>query len=301
MELLAAKRESGVGRIQPDSPARKAIGEKNRMKKLAFVAFLTASALLAQPPGPPPGGRMGFGGRGPGFGPGGFERTVTGAPYSATEVSTSVQTLANGNTIQRSNSVTIYRDGQGRVRTETTVKHQDGTSSTHIVIRDPVAGVVHNIDTQNKVSHDAVLHTPPNGQGRGRGPGRAGATQNGASTDVATGRGPRRTDPNLATENLGTQTMSSVSATGTRMTRTIPAGAEGNSQPIVSVHETWMAEDLKVPVMVKSSDPRFGTTQTQLNNVVRAEPDSTLFQVPAGYTVVKDHGGPRGRGSGRQN
>jgi hypothetical protein len=266
------------------------------MKKLAFVGFLTISALLAQ--GPPPGGRMGFGGRGPGFGPGGpggFERTVTGAPYSATEVSTSVQTLANGNTIQRSNSTTIYRDGQGRVRMETTMKHPDGTTSTHVMIHDPVAGVVHNLDTQNKISHDAVLHAPPqNGQGRGRGPG---ARQNGASADVATGRGPRRTDPNLVTEQLGMQTLSGVSATGTRMTRTIPAGAEGNSQPIVSVHETWTADDLKVPVMVKSSDPRFGTTQTQLNNVVRAEPDATLFQVPTGYTVVKDHGGPRGRGA----
>jgi len=204
--------------------------------------------------------------------------------------------LANGNTISRTNSTNIYRDGQGRVRMETTVKHPDGTTSTHVMIHDPVAGVVHNIDTQNKVSHDAVLHAPPqNGQGRGRGPG-PGARPNGATAAVANGRGPRRTDPNLVTEQLGTQTMSSVSATGTRMTRTIPAGAEGNSQPIVSVHETWTADDLKVPVMVKSSDPRFGTSQTQLTNVIRAEPDPTLFQVPAGFTVVKDHGGPRGRG-----
>jgi hypothetical protein len=269
------------------------------MKKLAFLGFLTISALLAQPQGPPPGGRMGFGGRGPGFGPGpgGFERTVTGAPYSGTEVSTSVQTLANGNTIQRSNTTTIYRDGQGRVRMETTMKHPDGTTSTHIMIHDPVAGVVHNIDSQNKVSHDSVLHAPPpNGQGRGRGPGQPGARPNGATAAVANGRGPRRADPNVVTEQLGMQTINSVSATGTRMTRTIPAGAEGNSQPIVSVHESWTADDLKVPVMVKSSDPRFGTTQTQLNNIVRAEPDSTLFQVPTGYTVVKDRGGPRGRG-----
>jgi len=275
------------------------------MKKIAFVGFLAISALVAQPQGPPPGGRMGFGGPRPGFGPGGpggFERTVAGAPYSATEVSTSSQTLANGNMIQRSTQTNISRDGQGRVRMETTMKHPDGTTSTHVMIHDPVAGVTHNIDTQNKVSHDAVLHAPPqNGQGRGRGPG---PRPNGATAAVANGRGPRRTDPNLVTEQLGTQTMSSVSATGTRMTRTIPAGAEGNSQPIVSVHETWMADDLKVPVMVKSSDPRFGTTQTQLTNVIRAEPDPSLFQVPAGYTVVKDRGGrgrgPNGPGPGQQ-
>jgi hypothetical protein len=42
--------------------------------------------------------------------------------------------------------------------------------------------------------------------------------------------------------------------------------------------------------MVKTSDPRFGTTTMQLTNVVRAEPDATLFQVPAGYTVTQGRG-----------
>ena len=57
-----------------------------------------------------------------------------------------------------------------------------------------------------------------------------------------------------------------------------------------------MSDDLKVPVMVKHSDPRSGTSTTQLTNIVRAEPDATLFTVPSGYTVQK--GGP-GWGSGR--
>jgi hypothetical protein len=265
------------------------------MNKLAFVGFLTVSALLAQPQGPPPGGR--FGGRGPGFGPGGFERTVTGAPYSGTEVRSSSQTLSNGNVIQHSTSTNIYRDSQGRVRMETTMTHPDGTTSTHITIHDPVAGVVHDIDTARKVSHDMALHAPPAGQGRGRGPG-----ANGGNSDVAPagGGGPRRADPNVITEKLGSQPLGGGSATGTRMTRTIPSGSQGNSLPIVSTHESWMAEDLKVPVLVKTSDPRFGASQTQLNNVVRAEPDPTLFQVPSGYTVVKGgpRGGPRGNGNG---
>ena len=55
-----------------------------------------------------------------------------------------------------------------------------------------------------------------------------------------------------------------------------------------------MPDDLKVPVMVKTTDPRFGTSQTQLTNIVRAEPDPSLFQVPAGYTVTKERGGMRG-------
>lgn len=234
-------------------------------------------------------------------------RTVAGAPYTGTEVSSSTQTLSNGNVIARQNQTNISRDGQGRVRSESTFQHPDGTSSTRVSIHDPVAGVVHNLDTQRKVSNDMVLHAPPAGQGRGRGPGGPGAATNGSSTDVATagGRGPRRTDPNVVTEHLGTQTVNGVPATGTRMTRTIPAGAEGNTLPIVTVHETWMSEDLKVPVMTKTSDPRFGSTTTQLTNVVRAEPDPSLFQVPAGYTVHQERGGPRGgprpNGNGPKN
>src|SRR6202040_1209763 len=149
--------------------------------------------------------------------------------------------------------------------------------------------------------NDMTLHGAPSGPGRGRGQGQPGVRPNGVSPNGtspdAAGAGGRRqhsADPNVVTENLGVQTINGVQATGTRFTRTIPAGAEGNSLPIVTVHETWTSDDLKVPVMVKTSDPRFGTSQTQLTNIVRAEPDSSLFQVPAGYTVTKDRGGMRG-------
>ena len=77
------------------------------------------------------------------------------------------------------------------------------------------AGVVHNIDPQNKTVHEMNLHAPPNGQGRGRGPGQPGARPAGARPDVAGARPQRRTDPNVVTEQLGVQTINGVAATGT--------------------------------------------------------------------------------------
>jgi hypothetical protein len=65
------------------------------------------------------------------------------------------------------------------------------------------------------------------------------------------------------------------------------------------VREAWVSIDLKVPLLIKSSDPRFGSTVMQLTNIVRAEPDAALFQVPANYTVTAGSsrmsrpGGPR--------
>jgi hypothetical protein len=267
------------------------------MKRSIAIGILAVSAALAQPPGPPPGGRMGFGGRGA-IGAGEFMRPVTGAPYSATEVSSSQQVLANGNVIQRQSQTNFFRDGQGRTRSEMTMKHQDGTTTTHVMIHDPVAGVMHDMDPLNKVSRDSNFRVPPAGATRQGGP------RGGGANRAMVQR--RTSDPNVVTENLGTQTINGVSATGTRMTHTIPAGAEGNSLPIQIVHETWMSDDLKVPVMVKHSDPRSGTSTTQLTNIVRAEPDATLFTVPSGYTVQKGGGpgwgsgrGPRGGGNGQ--
>jgi hypothetical protein len=85
-----------------------------------------------------------------------------------------------------------------------------------------------------------------------------------------------------------------MTASGSRVTRTIPAGSIGNSQAIQRVQETWMSEDLKVPVMTRVSDPRSGTEVVQLTNINRSEPDASLFLVPPDYTV-------RTAPAGRQN
>jgi len=105
-------------------------------------------------------------------------------------------------------------------------------------------------------------------------------------------------DSHVVRETLVGQSIGGVYATGTRSTRTIPAGEQGNSQEMQMVHETWTSTDLKIPVLVKDSDPVRGTTVRQMNNITRAEPDPSLFQVPAGYTVKT--GGPGGRGPGRR-
>jgi len=231
-----------------------------------------------------------------------MRRTVTGAPYSAVEVTTEQQALAGGNQIQRQHQTTIYRDGQGRMRLETEVTRPNGsgvqTQSRRVTISDPVAGYVHELDPQNKTADSMPT--------RGGGPGGRGRIPNGNAPQpniagpAGNGRGmrnpnntTRQADPNVQTESLGTQTINGVTATGTRVTRTIPAGSIGNAQTMQVIHETWISDDLQVPIMVKTTDPRFGTRVTQLTNIQRGEPDSTLFQVPADYTVRR---GGAGRG-----
>jgi len=260
------------------------------MKKCLIVFGLcAATTVFAQGPPPRGSGRMGPGGPGMGIGMG-MGRTVTGAPYSAQEVTEETQTLANGNVITRKIQANLYRDSSGRVRTERTVPSgrpvpgqtaaaQTGTR-TMVTIHDPVAGVSNELDTTAKTVRQMTL---PNFQGHNPNfQGRAGRGATGGASD-----------PNVVTTDLGMQTINGVQATGTRVTRTIPAGQIGNAQPIQVVTETWRSPDLQIPVMTKRVDPVHGNVTVQLTNITRAEPDPSLFQVPADYTVSKGHG-PRG-------
>ena len=253
------------------------------MKRTILTGALVAVASLYAQPGPPPGGPRGRGPGGPGaflgaevFRPG---HVVTGAPFSADVVTTTTQALSDGSHINQSNTAHVYRDSEGRTRREETLGNLNGllqqASPRQVVfINDPVAGADFALDATKKVATRSVSNhpgPPPSGQ-PGRGP-------------RGNGFGRNANSANVKTENLGTQIIAGVSAQGTRVTRTIPAGQIGNDQPLAIVNETWYSPDLQMVVMRKSSDPRRGEVVTQVQNLNRAEPASTLFQVPADFKV----------------
>ena len=251
--------------------------------KLLIAGIAAAASLLAQPPRGPR--EFGPGGRGPG-GPR-PNQIVTGAPYSGVEVRSSQQVLANGTVIQRQDQTKVARDSQGRVRRESTHQTPDGKTVTRVTISDPVAGMVYELDPASKVAYSRPAHFPS-------GP----PLQAQQSGNPRNARQPASASANLKRETLAAQSVNGVIATGSRVTHTIPAGTIGNSAAIESVHETWMSEDLKVPVKTKMTDPRTGTATMDLTNLMRGEPDASLFAVPPDYTVKKGPGGPMGAGRG---
>ena len=257
--------------------------------KLLICGLIAACSLLAQPE-PRGRGPMGFG-RGGMMGPGGpgMAATVTGAPYTGVEVRTSQQVLATGGTISRTVQSTVARDSQGRVRRETTRKGADGQEVTRVTISDPGAGAVYELDAKNKIAYMRPARFP------------SATTANGSTRTQPMGAGRRgaqaQTEASVRREALAARSMNGMLASGMRVTRTIPAGTIGNSQALETVRETWMADDLKVPLMTKISDPRMGTTTMELTNVNRSQPDPALFTVPSDYTVKKGMmGGGRGPG-----
>jgi len=255
-------------------------------RSVKFCSLMALSmALFAQAPPPGGGPHRGFG---PRFEPGGpgHRTPVTGAPYSGVQATQSQQTLADGNQITRQEQSKVYRDSQGRVRMEHALSRAWGpagqASQTVITISDPVAGYSYMLNPATMTAVKTPLHPTKSAQ---------------SASDPSTprhARGAEKSGTQVQTENLGTQMVNGVSATGTRTIETVPAGAIGNQQPLEIVRETWVSTDLKVPVMIKTSDPRFGHMTMQLTNIMQADPDPSLFQVPATYTVTA-----RGPGAGR--
>ena len=205
--------------------------------------------------------------------------TVKGAPYSATVITESIQTLANGTRINHKTVASVTRDSEGRTRRDqafgsigTFRAADDGTHMTFI--DDPVAGTQYVLD---------------------------GRTRTAEKMKSRSGHPPKNELPSssqVKTESLGTKTIEGVEAEGTRSTLTIPAGQIGNDQPIEIISERWYSPELQVVVLSKHSDPRMGEHVYRLTNISRSEPARSVFDVPADYTITERSfdRGPRQRG-----
>ncbi|HUI83965.1 MAG TPA: hypothetical protein VL240_07070 [Candidatus Binatia bacterium] len=245
----------------------------------AFSSLVLAQDQSAPPPPPGGPGTMVF--QGPGVGGGFFlheeigegRKVVTGAPMTAVLTTTRDTALADGNTIHTEGQTTVYRDSEGRVRREVQFElatpATGATKRTMVVITDPVSGYRYMLNAQNKVAHQMPLRPPkPAGSaGRMHEP----EWKSGGS--------------NVTTEQLGAKTILGLQAQGTRVTRTIPAGQIGNAKPILVVTERWESTDLQIPLSMTHTDPMMGTVTAKVTSVNRAEPDPSLFQVPADYKV----------------
>jgi hypothetical protein len=260
---------------------------------VVFASMALAQGGYARPGGPMGGrgGRGGFGG----------EHVVTGAPYSGVEVHTFQETLGDGNVINRTTQTALYRDSQGRTRTETTVTPPAASGKqpfTMIRISDPVAGKMHVLDSSTMTSRTTRIpvHNPSstnggNAQARRAGP-TAGSTTPGTTDGTRTGRGGAA----ITKTDLGSGLKNGVLASGSRQTEVIQSGKIGNTQPITVVRETWYSAELKRAVEVKVADPQRGNSTTELTNLVPGEPSAAFFTVPAGYTEEPVKRGGRGGG-----
>ena len=237
------------------------------------------------------------------------QEPVTGAPYSAEAVTEVVQRLSDGNRIVRESKAQLNRDSRGRTRREQSLAMfgplvsgpASGEEMRHVHITDPASHTTIMLDMQSRTAHkipapnfrmmdkieaanggqnveaghfEMAVPAPPPGVPT------AGVRVFNARKMIASGSGARP-----VVENLGQQFMEGLTVEGTKTTVTIAAGEIGNELPINIVSERWFSPELKLLVMSRQSDPRFGETTYRLTNIARSEPSPDLFDVPADFKV----------------
>lgn len=266
------------------------------------AAAVAAVALVVGAQGPP--GHGGFGGRGPGPGPGGpmegtFEfgglvggfggKTITGKPFQATFTITRTETLP-GNTITNVTTGTVARDTDGSTYRDVKLPAigpwaSSGKSPEFVYIRN-LSTMMEYIENLAKQTYEAFAihtHTPPPGgkadhgwQGKesGKGP-YSGSNPNVVVTDTSS----TYTDPSTSTK---------YTVDDKKITRTIPMGQIGNSSPIIITSERLYYPGLDLVLEETHSDPRFGSSTYALASI--SQTPSVSFTPPSGFTQVKGRG-----------
>jgi hypothetical protein len=250
-------------------------------------------------------------------------RVTPGAPYSAEAINESTQALVDGNRIVRKSVMRVYRDGEGRTRREEVTENGDVVSVSIIdpvanvsYVLDPKTRTAYRgsmMIARPRVFEKGVPPTEADKRATEVAAAKLKAAREREETvrqekePAMGGRGAMIVTPvppppppppppgfnsasmgaaaETSKEDLGRQSVEGVAATGTRTTWTIPAGAIGNLQPIKVVSEQWFSPDLQLLVLTKHSDPRTGENIYRLQNIVRAEPDRSLFTLPPDYTL----------------
>jgi hypothetical protein len=224
-------------------------------------------------------------------------RPILGQPYSAEQESEHSQTLANGTHIQQKRDLAkMYRDSQGRTRTERMLfagalapeRGKEPVASV-VHIYDPVEGYSYTLDTQKHTAHRFAVSLPETASPNVlRAPGTTRVLTPVEAASKLPSRSKVREGRQVKQEPLGTGMIEGVQAGGTRITMTTPTGAQGNDRPLVHVCERWHSAELDLTLLSNCSDPRFGHTTMRRINLDRGEPDPALFQVPPDYIIVDE-------------
>lgn len=193
-------------------------------------------------------------------------------PFTATEVTSVTQTLADGTKIARTAEDLIARDSEGRSYKEQHLPWtQDPKKPVYYVnIYDIVAKERTHLDPQRHVAMQGPIEPIYKRDYKPK--------------DDPPIRASRK-DETVKTENLGSQDIEGVRCWGRRTTRVVPPGAFGNDQAITIIDEFWYSDELGLDLVRRHSDPRSGEQVSELHDLQRTEPAPEMFKVPPDYTI----------------
>lgn len=200
-----------------------------------------------------------------------FIPSMPNAPFTATVSTEWTRPLADGTTIAWKNHRIIARDTTGRIFQErrwfVAAAKQDEPGLMQIEISDPASHQLYICRPGPRVCDLRPFYAPAFEP-----PVPVSAAGKGSSASTI--------------ENLGKQSIEGFEVTGQRETMVIQSNAMGNNRPLLAKREFWYSPLLGVNLLSKREDPRFGAENFEVTHISVGEPDSKLFEPPAGYKVV---------------
>jgi len=193
-----------------------------------------------------------------------FVTPVAGAPFSATVLIQSEQTMPDGTAVTKRTINLIGRDSRGRIHNERRSLVPEAFHGSprllEVHIFDLQSRLSTFYDPATRIARQRVLPEPPKA-----------AILRSAGVTV---------------EDLGSTSLNGIDAKGSRRTFTIPARASGTGAAVTVSDEYWYSEDLHINLLVRHTDPRTGVQTVALSDIKREEPQQSFFEVPQGYKIV---------------
>lgn len=234
-------------------------------------------------------------------------------PYSAKSIATWVAPQSDGSIVTHTQETLLYRDSEGRTRSEitqdaqiVTYRDREGHSRTmdvtklyggdkpRVTVADPVEGIIFfwTIDEQSakkQVTVDRRAPRPPtNSQTTPAYP----APQEKDLDRINVFQSTRH-----HIEALGGKTVNGLYAEGYRETTLVRDPSTGTDQTATT--EQWLSPDLKIVVRKIYTDsrssnqnhPQGAVNRIDLTDIGRSDPDPELFKLPKGYEAVDSSSG----------
>lgn len=194
---------------------------------------------------------------------------LAGAPFQATITTEWTKHLPDGSTTTVVNHRLVVRDGKGRIYQERRTLVPQGSTRppqvARIEISDPQKHTEYVCNPQltecELRSYNAVITQPVLPEG----------------AIGSTGR-------SLGRISLGSKTIEGVEVNGTRETITGEVDDAGN--PVENTKELWYSPKLALNLEVTRLDPLRGDQIIRVTDLKLAEPDPSLFEIPANCKVT---------------
>ena len=223
--------------------------------------------------------------------PSASDAVVTGHPFSAIKYARRVKELPNGKQRILSNEqfpVQLARDAQGRIYMQDIGPLGDPDCNLpqppepevcpvwSAFVFDPLTQTITHWPEGERAAHSAVVLKLSAAQVED--------AENSTSAMPANELDWDTTGAIITKQDLGEKDIEGIQAAGVRTTNTIPAGHFGNKQPIVTIHEVWISQEMNLVVKIIDGDPQNEETISGLEHV-SLQPDPALFQPPDGYGI----------------